>query len=569
MTIDELFSMPLSKMSDWMTEHYREPHGHYRDSYWFCDIYECFDLEKDPNSNWRVIPVMSAHGYTSGYSHDYVSPLDVIKKSHSNFDNLKFGVAKISKYGESLVYVFEGNLEEIGRKLWESTYKFVLSKVVYNDNGNSKSRVYLDGKDIVNNSKLCVEYESHEGYGDNWINKYEFLDKYPFLEFNAKPIVNSISKNKHPLNEFATKLEKYAERVHSITSKVYESNKDIANDKNFVEQCKNIKIKPNDVFTIWLALVTENENVTIEDTINIIKLTQSKEQRFIDYVNSCKGKMLEASWDNKKWELHPYSYYHCYHICPLYGKTNNPITECFIGLVKKLDETRLVYKQFDSYKDTIKLAAKEYKDTYIEIAKHFELEINRILANISEELDYAKKRYLNDTKELYSTIHAKYDGVNDTDIKAIEDNPDIIKPIIDAFENTAVKLMRCVDKSYKSKSKSKTENENGFFSEEFKNVSKEMFDAVPDLKKLSYFSAGKAYDAPYELWERDVEIDDDTIYDYEEKYGQGSFDKWFDKFLKLSPTIKNWKDTCDDLYPGQTRVWTITRNLVEDEYVED
>ena len=569
MTIDELFSMPLSKMSEWMTAHYKEPRGHYRDSYWFCDIYECFDLEKDPNSNWRVIPVMSTHGYTSGYSHNYVSALDTIKKSHSDFDNLKFGVAKISKYGESLVYVFEGSLEETGRKLWESTYKFVLSKVIYNDNGNSKSRVYLDGKDIVNNSELCVEYECHEGHSDNWINKYEFLDKYQFLEFNGKPIVNSISKNKHPLNEFANKLEKYAERVHNVTSKVYEDNKDIVNDGNFVVECNKINVKPKDVFTIWLSLVTENENVTIEDTINIIKLTQSKEQYFIDYVNSCKGKMLEASWDNKKWELHPYNYYHCYHICPLYGKTTNPITEGFVGLVKKLDETRLVYKQLDSYKDTIKLAAKEYKDKYTEIAKNFETKINGILALISKDLKNAKTEYLNDVKTLYSDIHTKYDGVNDTDINAIEDNPDIVKPIINAFENTAVKLMRYIDKSYKTKKNSETNEDTTEFSEKFKNVAKEMFDAVPDLEKLPYFAAGKAYDAPYELWERDVEIDEDTIYDYEEKYGQGSFDKWFDKFLSLSPTIENWKDTCDDLYPGWNAVWAITRDLLPDEYEED
>ena len=129
--------------------------------------------------------------------------------------------------------------------------------------------------------------------------------------------------------------------------------------------------------------------------------------------------------------------------------------------------------------------------------------------------------------------------------------------------------MRYIDKSYKTKKNSETNEDTTEFSEEFKNVAKEMFDAVPDLEKLPYFAAGKAYDAPYELWERDVEIDEDTIYDYEEKYGQGSFDKWFSKFLTLSPNIENWKDTCDDLYPGWTTVWAITRDLTPDEYGEE
>ena len=48
-----------------------------------------------------------------------------------------------------------------------------------------------------------------------------------------------------------------------------------------------------------------------------------------------------------------------------------------------------------------------------------------------------------------------------------------------------------------------------------------MFDASPELEKLPYFAVGKAYDAPYELWERDVEIDEDAFYDYDEKHGQG------------------------------------------------
>lgn len=562
MTIDELFSMPLSKMREWMMNHYHDPRGYYLDSYWFCSIYECFDLEKDPNSNWRVVPVMSGYSYKGGYSNNYVTALDSIKRNYS--ETLQFGVAKISKYGESLVYVFEGNLEEEGYR----NYKYVLNKVVYNDNGNSKSRVYLDGKDIVNNSKLCVEFESDEDHRDKFLNKYEFLDKYPFLEFNGKPVVNSIAKNKHPLNEFADKLEKYAERVSTITSKVYEANKDLVDDNKFIKQCKKIKISPKDVFTIWLSLFTENENVTIEDTIGIIRLAQSKEQMFVDYVSSCKCKSLEKDYNNI-WELHPYNYYHCYHICPLYGKINNPEMEYFIGLVKKLDTTRDIYKRLDSYKCTIRLAADEYKEGYTEIAKNFEAEISGILARISKDLEHAKEKYLKDSKSLYDAIHAKYEGMNDTDIKVIEDMPDIVKPIKDAFKNTSVKLMKCVDKSYKVEQKTETEDEELVFSEEFKAVCKEMFDASPELEKLPYFTVGKAYDAPYELWERDVEIDEDAFYDYDEKHGQGASDKWFDKFISLAPTIKNWKDTCDDLYPGWNAVWAITRDLLPDEYEED
>ena len=563
MTIDELFSMPLSKMREWMMDHYHDPRGHYNGSYWFCDIYECFDLDKDPNSNWRVVPVMSSYSYNGGYGNGgWVTALDAIKRSYS--DTLQFGVAKISKYGESLVYVFEGTLEEVTYK----NYKYILNSVVYNDNGNSKSRVYLDGKDVVNGSKLCVEFESSEDHTDKFLNKYEFLDKYPFLEFSGKPVVNSLSKNKHPLNEFAGKLEKYAERVSTVTSKVYEANKNIVNDSSFVERCKKIQVKPKDVFIIWLSLFTENENVTLEDTINIIRLAQSKEQLFVDYVNSCKCKTLGKGWKGE-WEIHPYNYYHCYHICPLYGRTNNPEMEHFVGLVKKLDATRDIYKQLDSYKDIIKLAAKEYKEGYTEIAKNFEAEISGILARISKDLEHARAKYLKDSKTLYDGIHAKYEGVNDTDIKAIKDNPDIVKPIEEAFEGTSVKLMRCVDKSYKPVRKTEAEDEELVFSEEFKAICKEMFDASPELDKLPYFAAGKAYDAPYELYDREVEIDEDAFYDYDEKHGQGASDRWFDEFMRLAPAVDDWKDYCDDLYPGETRVWAITRDLLPDEYEED
>ena len=564
MTIDELFSMPLSKMREWMSEHYHDPRGHYNGSYWFCDIYECFDLQKDPNSNWRTIPVMSTYSYTGGYRHEYVSALDSIKRSHSDFDNLKFGVAKISKYGESLVYVFEGSLEEVDYR----KYKYVLDKVVYNDSNNAKSRVYLDGKDVVNNSELCVEYDSGADNGDRWIEKYEFLDKRPFLEFNVKPVVNSIAKNKHPLNEFAGKLEKYAERVSTVTSKVYEANKDLVNDDKFVKQCKKIKISPKDVFAIWLSLVTENENVTVEDTIGIIRLAQSKEQMFVDYVSSCKCKSLGKNYNNV-WDLHPYNYYHCYHLCPLYGMTNNPDMEYFIGLVKKLDTTRDMYKRIDSYNCTSRLAADEYKEGYTEIAKNFEAEISGILARISKDLEHAKEKYLKDSKALYDAIHAKYEGMNDTDIKVIEDNPDIVKPIEDAFESTAVKLMRCVDKSYKASKKTETKTEEAVFSEEFKAICKEMFDASPELDKLPYFVVGKAYDAPYELYDREVEIDEDVFYDYDEKHGQGASDKWFDKFMRLAPEVGDYRDYCDDLYPGEKRIWAITRSLLPDGYDEE
>ena len=506
---------------------------------------------------------MSSYSYNGGYGNGgWVTALDAIKRSYS--DTLQFGVAKISKYGESLVYVFEGTLEEVTYK----NYKYVLNRVVYNDNGNSKSRVYLDGKDVVNGSKLCAEFESSEDHRDGFLDKYEFLDKYPFLEFSGKPVVNSLSKNKHPLNEFAGKLEKYAERVSTVTSKVYEANKDLVNDDKFIKQCKKIKISPKDVFAIWLSLVTENENVTVEDTIGIIRLAQSKEQMFVDYVSSCKCKHLGKNY-NDIWDLHPYAYYHCYHLCPLYGKTNNPDMEHFIGLVKKLDTTRDIYKRLDSYKCTSRLAADEYKEGYTEIAKNFEAEISGILVRISKDLEHAKEKYLKDSKALYDAIHAKYEGMNDTDIKVIEDMPDIVKPIVEVFEDTSVKLMQCVDKSYKASKKTETDDEELVFSEEFKAICKKMFDVSPELDKLPYFVVGKAYDAPYELYDREVEIDEDAFYDYDEKHGQGASDRWFDEFMRLAPTVGDYRDYCDDLYPGEKRIWAITRDLLPDEYEED
>ena len=60
-----------------------------------------------------------------------------------------------------------------------------------------------------------------------------------------------------------------------------------------------------------------------------------------------------------------------------------------------------------------------------------------------------------------------------------------------------------------------------------------------------------------------------VFYDYDEKHGQGASDRWFDEFMRLAPAVDDWKEYCDDLYPGVTRVWAITRDLLPDEYEED
>ena len=59
-----------------------------------------------------------------------------------------------------------------------------------------------------------------------------------------------------------------------------------------------------------------------------------------------------------------------------------------------------------------------------------------------------------------------------------------------------------------------------------------------------------------------------VVYEYEEKYGQGSFDDWLTRFEELSPYPENWKEW-DDLYPGWECVLYINRDLEPEEEEEE
>ena len=82
---------------------------------------------------------------------------------------------------------------------------------------------------------------------------------------------------------------------------------------------------------------------------------------------------------------------------------------------------------------------------------------------------------------------------------------------------------------------------------------------------ILYFSVYKSFDAPHSISLRDDTLDslsDDVVYEYEEKYGQGSFDEWMEKFYELSPSVpSDWKSYGDELYPGCNYNNYITRDM--------
>ena len=571
MTIDELFSKPISNMREWMKNHYTDPRGYCRGSYWFYNIDECFDdLQIPEDSNWRIIPVMT------GFSNNGNSALDQVKRYYS--DKLKFGVAKKSKYGELLVYVFSGTLNEktsTKSGYYHRDYEYVLENIYYNDagHGGMNCRVFLDGKDVVNNSQIAVPYRMGDKAGDDrWINQYEFLDKYTSVDFVETPILKGLSKNKHSLNEYAEKLEAYAKKVQEIGKPAYDKNKNIIGDDDFVVKSSAVHVKPADAFYIWLALYIENQNVTFDDMFGIIKLTQSTEKRYEDYVTSCKGGMWRKDYDGKWHIREAYHYYMPYYLSLLCGKTANINVSGWLPLVKNLEKTREMYNEIGSYKEDLKNASKEYRESFTEIAKTFESEIRKIYKKINKELDAAKDKYLADAKALYDGTHEKYPSVNDKDLGAYDNIPGVVDNIKKEFENTAVRLMRLVNVGYKGgKNTDEDDDDNIEFTEEFKNHAKILFDACPDLEKIPYFAVGKCYDAPYELYDNEEvgdKISDDVVYEYEEKYGQGSFDDWLTRFEELSPYPENWKEW-DDLYPGWECVLYINRDLEPEEEEEE
>ena len=298
----------------------------------------------------------------------------------------------------------------------------------------------------------------------------------------------------------------------------------------------------------------------------MIRLSESEEQHIKDYVSKYKCKSLKSDWD-KKWSLKErYHYYSAYHLSLLFGKKAFTQTSEFFGYLKKLDQTRELYQSLDNYKDAIKNAKSDYKDAYTLLAQAFENKILDVYEEVRDKIEIIKDGYLEKSKEIYKEIHDKYPGVNDIDVGIYEDLHDIVNNIHKAFESTSVKLMKNIDPKYKGlthkKINIKSSKKKEDYTELFEHC-KILFDVDPELERIRYFSIYKAYDAPYNIGTGDIlDITEDTIYEYEEKYGQGSFSDWADKYYKLIPDIEgDPKDYGDDLYPGYNYNFYITRDF--------
>ena len=562
MKIEELFDMPICEMRDWMRDNFKlkEPEVKYENAYF--DFFKSFGLEN--SENWRNMPVVS-YDWSRGNNGS------ILERMMDNWESVKFAVAKISKYGECLVYVFEGNWyynDENHEHYWDPRH-LEIDKIYCNadSHGNEKCHCFVEGPDIVNNSRLCVYEDEGSTSGsydphDIWFKAFPWLDKHPSVYFKTLPTIGGIKKNKHTINEYNEKIEKFAKKVMDSSAHFNELLK--ALDEGVAdEKCKSVGIPRNYVNELWRALLVENDNTTFDDVIGILKLLESKEQLIIDYVHACKSESLEYDSYNKKWEITPYFYGpHPYRFCKLYDTRAYVDTPLYLGLVKDIEATRKLYKSLDIYKDTIKEAKEHYIQSFSSIAEKFEEDINAAFGLAAKQLEQAKDTYLKNVKELYKQVHDTYPGVNDSDVGIFEDMPNILETLKKEFDNTSKRVMRQLKPSYGSKpKKEKAETYNGF-SKEFMTQAKLLFDAVPDVERIPYFAEGKSYDAPYEQYESDTDIiqhiSDEAVYEYEEKYGQGSFEEWEEKFLSLAPTCTV---SCDDLYPGCTRYYFITRNM--------
>lgn len=583
MPIDELFNMPIFQLKEWLAENYRDPVGTYKGDYWFTDIKECFGVEFPEGCGWRIVPCMST------YRDKDNSALDKIKTNH--YDTLNVAVTKVSKYGECLTYMLSGNFTHHderkkyadGKKHFgfteyiDRTYKFNLTAISANEgygNNSTSSHIYIGGPDIVNNSEIGVYYQLHtKDYNDNWMNKYSFIDINDSIEYKSTPILRSVDKNKHTLNEYANKIEEYAKKVQEIGLKAYNDNKSIVDDTDFIKKCKTVHLTSKEIFDLWLVLYIENQNVTFDDVIGMCRLSESKENIIKEYVEKCKCKVIEKDW-NDKWTLTEHPSYSCYHLCLLYGKNSFTSASGFNGYLKDLEKTRTIYTSLDGYKDTVKYAKTAYQVNYKLMAQEFENKLVDIYNDIYNKIESVKNEYLKKSKEIYNDIHEKYPGVNDIDVGILKDDPDIVDNIYKAFEKTASMLMKKIDSKHKLnisntvKKTSKNKEDNT----EFLNLCKKMFDASPSLDKIIYYSVHKSYDAPYEIYESDVEcggLGDDAIYDYEEKYGEGSFDDWANEFERLIPAgTSDYHSLGSDLYPGEEYNLFVNRKLEYDEGTE-
>ena len=156
-------------------------------------------------------------------------------------------------------------------------------------------------------------------------------------------------------------------------------------------------LKSKEIFDLWLVLYIENQNVTFDDVIGMCRLSESKENIIKEYVEKCKCAVIEKNWDNK-WTLTVNQSYNCYHLCLLYGKNSYTATSGFNGYLKDLEKIRTMYKSLDGYKDIIKNAKSDYKDSYKLMAQIFESKLSDIYIEIYDQIEAAKNEYLEKSK---------------------------------------------------------------------------------------------------------------------------------------------------------------------------
>ena len=578
MTIDELFDMPICEMKQWMADNFKKSTPKKVGSYRFFNIEDSFGLEIPEDSNWRIIPVMSDFGEPARG----LTFLDHMMSTCS--DDYRFGVAKVSKHGECLIYVFQGSFVE-NRNHATSKYglynvHFELDKILCNgDRDNEPIRCYVDGPDVVNSSKLAVYYRETDPEfkrkDDNWLKDFEMIDDHFSIKYKMMPKIGAVNKNKHTLNEFNSGLEAFAKKCSTIGKKAYEENKHVVEDKEFIEKCKTVHIDdPQDVFELWTELYVHNQDVTFDNVIGMIKLSESNEKLVIEYREKNKCGEVKKDWYNK-WRIKEHTYRSPYYLSTLFGWIDYVAVDKFYGYLNDLAETWRLYTCLENYKHTIRVAKEDYRDTFSAIAEEWEEEIRKIYASTAEKLNKAKSNYLSSAKTLYEHIHSTYPDVNDSDVGIFADIPDITDKIEKSFEEASTKLMKLVIPNYKPEVDftPKDVDEEGF-SEAFKNHCKIMFDAVPECDKIPYYKAGKCYDAPYETWEWDnydiaESFNEEHIFQFEEVHGQGSFDEWCSKYEKLVPYSMAWENDANELYPGQRIIYYITRDFKHYEEEDD
>lgn len=560
MTINELLNLPIHKMKDWLGDNFIENMGDEINDYVFFNLHDSFGIEFPNDCGWKIIPAMTTYVSKDNFGRKE-NVLYQLSRCHNY---LLLSVLKESKFGEVLIYTLIGNIYKTKR----DKYGFDLNRIEYNY-CNCSSIVFVDGPTIVNNSPIALHYKFNDEIYKNSLKLfegYEFLDeKYYSVRYTQKPIVGGISKNKHTLQEYADSLESFAQSVSSKVTPFYYTNMDLTKDKQYIDKCKKLKVNPNEVFDLWIGLYAINQDVTIDDTLGIIRLSLSGEARIKEYRDRYKCKVLDRLFYDKL-SLCKDHYFNPYHLCLLLWKKSSVDVENYAGYLKNLKETRRLYQTLDIYRDIVKTSKLEYTNLYKKTALKFETEIIKVWDEVAGKLEGIKNKYISELTTIEDNIHKNYPEVNDSDVGILEKDVDILDDLKNAFSKTSTIPIKLLDPGYKKQDIQPSQESQEMFSEAFKNHANLLFDASPDLKEILYYEIWKCEDAPYSLGSSEqCGVSDEAIYDYEEKYGVGSFKEYKKLFKNLAP--KESTEGCDDIFPGQSILFYITRDL--DVKVED